>query len=346
MDILTEFLLAKSGAFRELAGLRAMGWRTSDGDRYFENRRNQADNADDRQAQRFFIMTCEIGDELDKSTSVVTLMAINGNVVPRVLDMGMAPGGFTSAVLKRHPTVTARGISLPSEAGGLKIMLPEWRSDPRIQVDFLDITMLADEMGTPAASIPETHADSMIFTSYRPFLGEEFDLIFCGAAVLRTHPRATYRDSRERLRLTTSQLVMALQRVRDGGSLVVLLHKIEAWDNIELINSFTRFADVRLFKPRRKHAIRSSFYMVATKVRPRHSDALSAVDQWKRRWETATFGTDDTMKACLHVSEDSVHRILTEFGSQFIALATPVWKIQAAGLRAAPFLKKQGSNQG
>lgn len=71
-------------------------------------------------------------------------------------------------------------------------------------MEFLDVTMLADEMGTPATSIPATHADLANFSSHKPFLGENFDLVFYDTAVLRTHSRAAYRDSRERLRLTTS----------------------------------------------------------------------------------------------------------------------------------------------
>jgi hypothetical protein len=36
------------------------------------------------------------------------------------------------------------------------------------------------------------------------------------------YSRAAYRESRERLRLTASQLILALQRVREGGTLVLL----------------------------------------------------------------------------------------------------------------------------
>jgi SAM-dependent methyltransferase len=253
--------------------------------------------------------------------------------------MGMAPGGFTSALLRRRPRATVRGVTLPPEIGGLEVMLPNWRSDERLQIEFLDVTMLADEMGTPAASVPGTHADSGNFSSHRPFSGEEFDLVICGAAVQRAHARAAYRESRERLRLITSQLVVALDRVREGGSLVLLLHKPEAWSNVDLLNTFTRFSEVRLFKPRNFHAIRSSCYMVATKLRPRDADALAAVSTWMARWNAATFGDDAALKACLDVSEDRIRSVLESFGLQFIALATPIWKIQAARLRKV-FLKR------
>ena len=103
---------------------------------------------------------------------------------------------------------------------------------------------------------------------------------------------------------------------------------------------FMRFSKVHLFKPRRKHAIRSSFYMVATKIYPQTEAAQSANHKWKTQWEIATFQTDSALSALVHVSEDNVHDMLAEFGPQFIGLATPIWKIQASKLRRAPFLMK------
>ena len=61
---------------------------------------------------------------MDKNTSVITLAAAGGNQPPRVLDIGMAPGGFAQTVLCKHRDARIRGITLPSEMGGLRIMLP------------------------------------------------------------------------------------------------------------------------------------------------------------------------------------------------------------------------------
>ncbi|PSN59006.1 hypothetical protein BS50DRAFT_538019, partial [Corynespora cassiicola Philippines] len=336
--LIKDFLLENSRAFRELTELRTKGWQATGGDRYFQDRRDKADNADEKQARGFFTMTCEIGDELDKATSVITFAASGGNGRPRILDMGMAPGGFTATVLKKHPAATVRGMTLPVDVGGLAVMVPQWNADHRVQIKFVDITMLADEMGVPATSIPAAHPDSAHFSSERPFLDEKFDLIFCGAAVQRAHPRAEYRESRERLRLTISQLVVALQRIRENRSLVVLLHKPEAWNTMELINMFMCFSKVRLFKPRRRHAIRSSFYMIATKIYPQTEAAQSAIHKWKTQWEITTFQTDSALSALVYISEDYIHDILAEFGPQFISLATPIWKTQAYKLRKASFM--------
>ena len=114
--------------------------------------------------QSFFKMTCEIGEEMDENTSVITLAAGDRGQSLRVLDIGMAPGGFTQTVLHKHRDARIRGITLPSEMGGLQIMLPRWKDDLRIRIDFADITMLANEMGRPATFIPTQHPDIAKFS--------------------------------------------------------------------------------------------------------------------------------------------------------------------------------------
>jgi hypothetical protein len=117
----------------------------------------------------FFKITCEIGKELDENTSVITLAAADGRQSPRVLDIGMAPGGFAQTVLRKHRDARIRGITLLLEMGGLRIMLPGWRNDLKIRIEFADITMLANEMGRPATSIPTQHPDIAKFSLKRPF---------------------------------------------------------------------------------------------------------------------------------------------------------------------------------
>jgi hypothetical protein len=107
----------------------------------------------------------------------------------------MAPGGFTETVFRKHPAATVRAITLPQEVGGLQVMLPRWRSDHRVLIQFLDVMMLTNEMGRPTTSIPTTHPDVANFSSERPFEGEVFDLAFGGATAQHAHARADYRNS-------------------------------------------------------------------------------------------------------------------------------------------------------
>jgi 23S rRNA U2552 (ribose-2'-O)-methylase RlmE/FtsJ len=291
-------------------------------------------------------MTCEIGQEMDENTSVITLAAADGSQSLRVLDIGMAPGGFAQTVLRKHRDARIWGITLPSKMGGLRIMLPGWRDDLKVRIEFADITMLANEMGRPATSIPTQHPDIARFSSERPFQNETFDLVFCGATgatTRRGHAGAEPHESYKRLRLGTSQLVFALQRLRNQGSLVLVMHKPESFDTTEVIRTFTKCSIVRLFKSKTKHAITSSFYMVAMEVDTQSEEMQSAVVRWKKQWEDATFQSDGALSTCLRASEDQVREMLAEFGPQLIDLATPLWKTQADALRASPFLKESKS---
>jgi 23S rRNA U2552 (ribose-2'-O)-methylase RlmE/FtsJ len=296
--------------------------------------------------QSFFRMTCEIGQEIDKNTSVITLAAADKSQPPRVLDIGMAPGGFAQTVLRKHRDARIWGITLPSEMGGLQIMLPRWRENLKVRIEFADITMLANEMGRPATSIPTQHPDNAKFSSKRPFQNETFDLVFCGATGATTRHAdagAEHHESHKRLRLATSQLVFALQRLRNQGSLVLVMHKPESFDTAEVIHTFTKCSSVRLFKSKTKHAISSSFYMVAMKVDTQSEEMQAAVVKWKKKWEDATFQSDGALSTCLYASEDQAREMLANFGPQLIDLATPLWKTQADALRASPFLKESKS---
>ena len=73
----------------------------------------------------------------------------------------------------------------------------------------------------------------------------------------------------------------------------MLLHKIEAWDTTELLYLFSRSSSIKVFKPRTKHAIRSSFYLIARNVQQNSDAAKLAVAMWKPAWWHATFGGEN-----------------------------------------------------
>lgn len=277
----------------------------------------------------------QIGEELNKKTSALLLPSALDRS-PSVLDLCMAPGGFTAFVLKRNRSARVYGISLPPSQGGHKIRIPNWQMNSRIQISFLDITMLAAEMDV--ADVPTGHPDAANFLPDRPFHGKNFDLIFCDGQVLRTHSRAGYREEHEAWRLLTSQLVLALQRVKVDGKIVALLHKLDAWDTIVLLHTLSKFSSLRLFKPKKKHAIRSSFYVVAERIQPQSVGALQAVATWKKEWRIATFGSDTEYEESRIQSSESVDNVLSSFGTELIRIGRPIWKIQSDALRKASFI--------
>lgn len=326
------------------------GWESKKADTYFQTLQKKADHANLEERTRFLQLMQRIGDELHRVTSALSVRLIQGSG-PAILDLCMAPGGFSMAALRHNPNATLHGISLPQSQGGHPLLIPDWENNPKITVDFRDITMLAVEMGLAAdlSDIPASHPDRSAFSPDRPFQGMEFDLVLADGQVLRTHPRLSYRDKCEELRLLTSQLVLALQRVRHGGTIVVLLHRIDSWRSVRLMHTFAAFSNIQLFKPRTGHAIRTSFYLVARNIRPSAPSALEAVAAWKEQWKASTLEEklESDQEAADTASDDMVNDVMDTFGPTLARLAVPVFSIQVAALRRAPFMGgNTGKNKG
>jgi len=182
--IVREYLAARVPVFDRLAKLRdevrpqtapsnvpslkltatpvRQGWSNTEADSFFKNQQDQADNANRETQVHFFKMMLNIAAQLDHQTSALTLGQDTPHRTPAVLDICMAPGGFTKAVLQRNPRVRARGLSLPAAAGGHEVLLSRWERDARLALCFLDITMLAAEMGVTAAPAGHPAAGSLL----------------------------------------------------------------------------------------------------------------------------------------------------------------------------------------
>ncbi|KAI9831545.1 MAG: hypothetical protein M1819_004775 [Sarea resinae] len=338
-------------------------WANPAGDDYFKRQRNRADSADSDGQMRLFQMMQRIGDELQECTGALSLgdHLDSGDPI-QILDLCMAPGGYTACALKHNPSATACGITLAPEQGGHRMLL-----DPAlVQTLYLDITLLAAEydiIDPVPGRAPHHHPAQAELLPLRPFLEQQFQLVFCDGQVLRTHARAAHRAHLEPTRLTLSQLILALQRVARGGTVVMLLHKVEAPHTAALLARFDAFASVQLFKPRRVHAIRSSFYLVAKDVQPQCPAARAAVLAWKEAWARATFGPvgldddddDDGTTAGLdndndndgRTADDSIRNaderrilgMLEAFGPRLVELGRPVWRTQATALSRMKFAK-------
>ncbi|KAI1260162.1 hypothetical protein F5Y18DRAFT_406443 [Xylariaceae sp. FL1019] len=274
--------------------------------------------------------------EVHRKTDFLSLKAPEG-APAKILDMCMAPGSFLQQARCFNPQATARAFTLPPEVGGHKVLLSK---DQNTQAEYLDIVMLAGDMGVPLESIPSTHPDAGNFLSRRFSDDEGFDLIICDGQVLRTHVRPAYREKREATRLTLTQLSIGLSHIRPGGTMLILLHRIESLKCVELLRTFSAFSTIQVVKPQALHANRSSCYLIAKNINPEHETALSAVQTWRRLWKSVTFHTEEEYEVLERSLRPDVSELLEDFGEELLKLGRPVWELQRKALAKAPYRKK------
>lgn len=310
-------------------------------------------------------MTKRVGDELHRRTKCMDIRgqrAEQGVVVlafPSILDLCMAPGGFSATALKENPHCVLRAVTLDPKHGGHDVSLlvgDEQEAD--YQMEFMDVTMLAGEMGLAMTDIPSQHpeAKKLVYDHIFPDV-DEFDLVFCGGVPTRNHRayQAPYREFVEGRRLAVSQLVVALNHIREGGTIVMLMHRPETWTTCQLMYMLSKFSEIRAFKPRSAHRTKSSFYLVATNVKPHSDEAQDAVCRWKDAWKRLTISTEsihDTTMAELEDTDladlagESVEEVLRKFGAQLLSKSATVWLEQAEALKNAPWLREVQSAGG
>jgi 23S rRNA U2552 (ribose-2'-O)-methylase RlmE/FtsJ len=267
-----------------------------------------------------------------------------------VLDICMAPGGFAKVILDGYKNTYVYGLSLPPSQGGHYLIESEFIGglQDRFEIQYLDITMLAAELSTDTLSIYPEHSK---FSTKRPYSDIKFDLIIADGAVLESHERSQYRTKIvEGVRLRASELVLALQRIKNGGTFVMLLHHINVWETVQILHDFMSFATVQVKKPTTSHKASSSFYIIAEEVRPTCAAAAAFVAKWKNTWREATFepvsdvelprdemdAIESTLASLdIHsakATDGEVYGLLKTFGPTLIEMGRPVWEAQIEGL--------------
>ena len=276
----------------------------------------------------------DIGDQMDAATGSFNFSHIDGD--PAILDMCIAPGGFVAALLDKYPAARIRAMSLSPGAGGHEVLL----KSSNLDFEFVDIPMLAADMDFGECECPAAHPGAGDFLYARRFdPHEKFDLVFCDGQVLRTQIRAQWRELREARRLTLTQLALGLEHMREGGTMVILLHKLEAWHNLQLLHLLDSFSNIQLFKSTRSHATRSSFYVIAQNIQVSNVRVAEAISIWKQQWKIANFGSDDEYWKTFRAREQDAMAILETFGETFVRIGKPIWEIQANALNQAPYMR-------
>lgn len=135
-------------------------------------------------------MTQEVGEGLASKTEIFHLETLNQ---PKILDLCMAPGGFTTTAAKELPESIIDAITLPPDLGGLEVMAKGYCR----HIIYADISMYPREMDYEG-EIPTGHPDYDNFCFGRPFLGDLYDIAICGGAVGDRLPMESYRRDCER----------------------------------------------------------------------------------------------------------------------------------------------------
>lgn len=277
-----------------------------------------------------------IGDEMQRETRALELQRSKN----KVLDLCMAPGGYTASICKYSPQANVSAITLPEDQGGLRIFVRHGNGT-RVEVLEADITMFAAEFGV--TDIPATHPEASKFSNECPFQ-EQFDLVFCDGHVARTQNVPSYREPTESFRLTCSQLILAMLRIGQGGTLIMLLHGADVYHNLKLLSLFDTISRMHFFKPAKAHARKDSFYLVAKDMQPGRRVARAAVAEWKQTWKDATFPAPTDDGTIVHDEAESLPKqverekdsseLIEKFGARLIELGEPIWEIQRGALKA------------
>ncbi|KAH8598986.1 hypothetical protein B0O99DRAFT_698290, partial [Bisporella sp. PMI_857] len=107
------YCFAKEAEFRRVINHRVRGWseNKNTGDAFFKKQREQADSITMVNEKYFFDMMVRIAEDMHKKTGVLSPKVGATNI--HVLDLCMAPGGFSDAAMRRNPRGKFFALTLP-----------------------------------------------------------------------------------------------------------------------------------------------------------------------------------------------------------------------------------------
>jgi hypothetical protein len=175
---------------------------------------------------------------------------------------------------------------------------------------------------------------------------KRFDVVLLDGHQLRRQPSARPGDWD---RLLVSQIIIGLQAVKKGGTLVIKLADAEQVNTAKLLHMFDILsASLDTFKPRYMHATHGTFYAVMKGVgEGRGATRLPGlVDSFKELWVDLTIGGADGAGRVLN--EEDLDFIISTMEmrqaknlDRLIDMSRRVWEVQAralAGMRDPPLV--------
>lgn len=259
-----------------------------------------------------------------------------------------APGGFSSYILRKNQMAKGTGISLSEAAGGHPLLLEPYL---RNQYKHLQVDILGYDW-SPASPAAFTGGQRTRFPD--KFI-RRFPIVILDGHALRTYGhdpsiispdadadvlKAAHGAYRDRLLIT--QLIIALEAVSRGGTIVMRLSHIECFPAAPLLYLLDKISDdVVLYKPQKMHKTRGTSYVIAKGV-CRSDKNLRKSTYYLRRlkalWENLQQDGPYYGVGRMLVEGDldfiaSAEVILDEYVDRLVELGRQTWMTQVDGLR-------------
>ncbi|KAM5544469.1 hypothetical protein V8D89_002129 [Ganoderma adspersum] len=329
----------------ELHQLRRKGWRDEGLDGHFQTQRQVADQSTLASEVFWFEMMKKGMKEMEDAIGILPRQSTPFEF----LDVCCCPGGFSSFILLKKPSARGVGLSLPVSSGGHSFMLEDYLR-PRyefIEKDILEYNLSPIVFGS--LDSPDRLPDSML---------GRFQLVIIDGHALRTYAfpaqsrfddikeaHISYRDS-----LHIAQLIVTLESVRPGGTILTRLSRFESFPATHILYLLDKLSDeLAVYKPCSMHATRGTFYVVAKGVCRRRTPALLQLKVrylagLRQLWSALRWGGPSGCGRRLSTDDldfiVSSEAILGEYLDRLIELGRPIWRTQAQGLHG--FFAKKG----
>ncbi|KZT71071.1 hypothetical protein DAEQUDRAFT_810077 [Daedalea quercina L-15889] len=190
-----------SPILRQLLVLKEFYRRSNAVDTFYieQGQRNRAARTNDTSLLHF-----EAFEASFREINEATHQAFRRGHVHKFLDLGFAPGGFATWILRTNPEAHGVGISLSLKASGIQSQI-----DPRFRERFQECY---DDVRRVAAGQVDSGIENL--------LHGKFDLIIANATIMLQEDAALWSD---RIHLIYAQILVALQHITSGGSFVISL---------------------------------------------------------------------------------------------------------------------------
>ena len=247
-------------------------------------------------------------EEIDQKTQLLSSIPVE-----RFLDIGACPGSFSAYVLGHLYRSIGFGISLPSDEGGHELALPG-KLQRRYTLFHQDITR---------TTLPLESLHSM-------------DLVIGDAHLLR-EPSGAIKVSSEPTKryhydiLYYSQVIMALQAVRNGGNLLLKSQKVEwisVMRNLEEMESVCEMLEC--YKPEKCWSKNSSFYIICYGVKTASAAYTALLTKYNALLARLHEMRAEDGQGIFDAQEDEEEMIRSGLIDRMIPIVKNVWAVQVS----------------